>query len=181
MKLTRSFYTDDALDVAPKLLGKYICRKYDDGTIERFQILDVEAYCGTQDLACHASKGRTDRTEAMYSEGGHVYVYLIYGIYWLINIVTGKKNDPQGVMIRGIAGALGPGRTGKILKIDKSFYNEDLTTSKRIWLEDMNEQLSYSTTPRIGIKYAGKPWVDKLWRFVHDPTESASKQLKNSK
>ena len=171
-KLTRSFFTEDALKVAPNLLGKYICRKFDDGIIQRFQIVDVEAYCGVKDLACHASKGRTERTEAMYSEGGHLYVYLIYGMYWLINIVTGKKDDPQGVMIRGLSNISGPGRTCRALKIDKSFYNEDLTTSKRIWIEDINEQLTYITTPRIGITYAGKPWVDKLWRFVHDPSKS---------
>lgn len=171
-KLTRSFYTDEVLDVTPKLLGKYICRRFDDGTIGRFQITEVEAYCGVKDLACHASKGRTARTEAMYNEGGHVYVYLIYGMYWLINIVTGKKNDPQAILIRGVMGVSGPGRTGRVLKLDKSFYNEDLTTSNRIWLEDMNEELSYITTPRIGINYAGKPWVDKKWRFVHDPSKA---------
>ena len=169
-KLSRSFFTDDVLQVAPKLLGKYICRKYEDGTILRYKITDVEAYCGEKDLACHASKGRTQRTEAMYSEGGHIYVYLIYGMYWLLNIVTGRKNDPQGVMIRGVSGISGPGKTGKALKLDKSFYNEDLTNSKRIWIEDINEHLPYITTPRIGIKYAGKPWVDKLWRFVYDPS-----------
>lgn len=168
-RLTRSFYTNEILDVTPKLLGKYICRRFDDGTIGRFQITEVEAYCGVKDLACHASKGRTARTEVMFNEGGHVYVYLIYGMYWLINIVTGKKDDPQAALIRGVKGASGPGRTGRILKLDKSFYNEDLTTSKRIWLEDLGEKLSYVTTPRIGINYAGKPWVDKLWRFVHDP------------
>ena len=172
MRLSRSFFTDDALTVAPKLLGKYICRKYDDGTICRFQINDVEAYCGEKDLACHASKGRTERTEAMYSEGGHIYVYLIYGTYWLINFVTGTKDDPQGVMIRGISGESGPGKVGRALKIDKSFYNEDLTSSKRIWIEDVNEELTYITTPRIGIKSAGKPWVDKPWRFVHTVTKT---------
>lgn len=171
-KLERSFFTEDALQVAPKLLGKYICRKYDDGTILRFQITDVEAYCGEKDLACHASKGRTERTEVMYNEGGHLYVYLIYGVYWLMNIVTGQKNEPQGIMIRGVSGISGPGRTGRALKLDKSFYNEDLTSSKRIWIEDINEKLDYTTTPRIGIKYAGKPWVDKLWRFVHDPSKT---------
>ncbi|OHT07844.1 DNA-3-methyladenine glycosylase family protein [Tritrichomonas foetus] len=171
-KIPRSFYTDEILDVTPKLLGKYICRKFDDGTVGRFQILEVEAYCGEHDLACHASKGRTQRTEAMYSEGGHVYVYLIYGMYWLLNITTGKKDSPQAALIRSISGASGPGRAGRLLKLDKSFYNEDLTTSSRIWLEDMGETLTYECTPRIGIKYAGKPWVDKLWRFVHDPSKT---------
>ena len=180
-RLQRSFYTNEILEVAPKLIGKYICRKYDDGSIGRFQITEVEAYCGQEDLACHASKGRTKRTEAMFSEGGHVYVYLIYGMYWLINIVTGKKDDPQACLIRSISGADGPGRTGKMLKLDKSFYNEDLTTSQRIWLEDTNETLSYETTPRIGIDYAGKPWVDKLWRFVHEETKSKAKTKRKSK
>jgi DNA-3-methyladenine glycosylase len=164
----RSFFVRDVLEVVPDLIGVFICRKFDDGSVRRFQILEAEAYRGEEDRACHASKGRTARTEAMYSEGGHVYMFLIYGMYWMLNIVTGKKNSPQAALIRGVAGASGPGRCGKLLALDKSFYGEDLMTSPRIWLEDTGARLPYATTPRVGIKYAGKPWVDRLWRFVHD-------------
>lgn len=96
-------------------------------------------------------------------------MFLIYGQYWMLNFVTGKKNDPQAALIRGVSGTSGPGRCGKVLQLDKSFYGEDLITSERIWVEDIGVRLPYVTTPRIGIKYAGEPWVSKPWRFLSDP------------
>ncbi|MDX1284928.1 MAG: DNA-3-methyladenine glycosylase, partial [Draconibacterium sp.] len=88
-KLNNSFFQRDVLVVAPEILGKVLCRKFKNGLIRRYIISEVEAYNGTSDLACHASKGRTPRTEVMFWKGGFIYVYLIYGMYWLLNIVTG--------------------------------------------------------------------------------------------
>ena len=116
-------------------------------------------------MACHASKGRTARTEVMFGKGGVIYVYLIYGMYWMLNIVTGQKNDASALLIRGIESISGPGRVGKILQLDKSFYGEDLSTSNRIWIEDSDENVTIKTSPRIGIQYAGEPWVNKPWRY----------------
>jgi DNA-3-methyladenine glycosylase len=158
------FFKRDALTVAPELLGKYLVRKYENGEIERFRIVEVEAYRGREDLACHASKGRTKRTEVMYNTGGKLYMYLIYGMYWMLNIVTGKKNEPQAILIRGVEGAIGPGRLTKRLVLDKSFYGEAIPSS-RIWIEDHGEHPAYTTTPRIGIDYA-KKWKDKPWRYI---------------
>ena len=163
--LQPDFFRRDVLDVAPDLLGKYIMRKYDDGHIARFRITEVEAYRGEEDKACHASKGRTKRTEVMYREGGKIYVYLIYGMYWLLNIVTGNENEPQAVLIRGAEGISGPGRLGRKLQLSADFYGESLP-SEKIWLETDNEKSPfYTVTSRIGIDYA-EEWAGKLWRFV---------------
>ena len=164
-KLDITFFERDVLEVAPGLIGKILVRKLDNGKVLRFKITETEAYRGEEDLACHASKGRTKRTEVMYGEGGFVYVYLIYGMYWMLNFVTGKKNQPQAVLIRGIEGFKGPGRLGKILQIDKSFYGEDLTRSDRIWIENSLQKPKIVSGKRIGIDYAGKVWANKAWRY----------------
>lgn len=165
-RLPASFFQHEVTNVAPRLLGKILVRKFDDGFIQKFIVTEVEAYRGMEDLACHASKGRTARTEVMFHEGGVVYVYLIYGMYWMLNFVTGTENEPTAVLIRGMEGISGPGRVGRALKLDKSFYGEDLSTSERIWLEESDIIPRNITTPRIGIDYAGEPWISKPWRFV---------------
>lgn len=164
-KLSPSFFQREALDVAPDLLGKYIVRRYEDGSICRFRITEVEAYISEEDKACHASKGRTKRTEVMYHAGGKLYVYLIYGMYWMLNFTTGKENSPQAILIRGVDAIFGPGRVANLLKIDKSFYGEQMP-SDRIWVESDSSPLPpYIATPRIGIDYAGE-WKDKPFRFL---------------
>lgn len=166
-RLPREFFERDVLDVAPDLLGKYLVRRFDSGDIHRFQITEVEAYRGEEDKACHAAKGRTKRTEVLYREPGTIYVYLIYGMYWLLNVVTGEKDCPQAVLIRGVKEISGPGRIGKFLKLDASFYGESFLISDRLWFEDSDDKPLYKTTPRIGIDYAGE-WRDLEWRFVVD-------------
>ncbi|SHF44936.1 DNA-3-methyladenine glycosylase [Mariniphaga anaerophila] len=165
-RLPASFFRRSVLDVAPDLLGKVLVRKFDDENLTRYVITEVEAYNGQGDLACHASKGKTPRTEVMFREGGLVYVYLVYGIHWMLNIVAGRKEDASAVLIRGLENIEGPGRVGKELLLDKSFYGENLSVSKRIWIEDSEVELEYATSPRVGINYAGEPWVSKPWRFV---------------
>ncbi len=167
MRINKSFFQKDVLDVAPELLGMYIVRKYDNGKIKRFKITETEAYGGEEDLACHCSKGKTKRTEIMYDEAGKIYVYLIYGMYWMLNFVCADKNNPQAVLIRGIEGFDGPGKLTKALQIDKSFYGEDLQNSNRIWIEKGNtEKVKITTDTRIGIDYAGEIWKNKKWRFI---------------
>lgn len=164
-RLDKSFFIRDVLEVAPEMLGKIIVRKFADNHIEKFVITEVEAYSGNGDLACHASKGKTKRTEVMFREGGLVYVYLIYGMYWMLNIVTGNEGDANAVLIRGVREISGPGRVGKALQLDKSFYGENLFTSERIWIENVKPVVKFETSPRIGIDYAGEPWISKPWRF----------------
>lgn len=166
IRISRDFFTRDVLELAPSLLGMKIVRMDVEGMASHYIITETEAYRGEDDLACHASKGRTVRTGVMYREGGVLYVYLVYGIHWMLNIVGGKAEEPQAVLIRGLQGINGPGRLTKALGIDKSFNGEDLTISSRIWLDDSGIKPCYEATPRIGIDYAGPIWKNKPWRFV---------------
>ena len=165
-RVSSDFFCRKSVVVAQELLGKTLVRVFDSGEIKKKIITETEAYFGEEDLACHASKGRTMRTEVMYHAGGKIYVYLIYGMYWMLNFVTGGENHPQAVLIRGLENCSGPGRVGKILELDKSFYGEDLTKSSRIWLEDTGLNPKFTAATRIGIDYAGEVWKNKLWRFT---------------
>jgi DNA-3-methyladenine glycosylase len=164
-RLGSDFFTRDVLDVAPDMIGKILSVRQPDGSILRFAITETEAYRGVADKACHASKGRTARNSIMFCKGGHVYMYLIYGMYWMLNFVTSLENDPQAVLIRGISGTYGPGRlTGK-LGLDRSFYGEDASVSERIWVEESLQKVKVQSGPRIGVGYAGTEWAGKSWRF----------------
>jgi len=168
-RLGIEFYCQDVLEVAPRLLGKHLIRIYPDGTKAAYVISETEAYRGGEDLACHASKGRTPRTEVMFGDGGHLYMYLIYGMYWMLNVVTGNKGVPQAVLFRGLREASGPGRLTSLIRVDKDFYGEDLVKSDRIWVEESGTRPQYTAGPRIGIDYAGEPWKDMPWRFLINP------------
>ena len=159
-KIEASFFMRDVLEVAPELPGKYLVIGNSP-----YRITEVEAYRCEEDLACHASRGRTARTEIMYREGGHLYIYLIYGMYWMLNIVTAPEGIPQAALIRGIEGYDGPGKLTRHLKIDKSFNGEHICHSERIWLAGSHESYPIDQSPRIGIDYAGEPWVSKPWRY----------------
>src|SRR5919201_4003780 len=101
MILPREYFNRSTLQVAKSLLGKYLVRETKRG-IEAGRIVEVEAYCGPKDLACHASKGRTKRTEVMFGVPGVAYVYMIYGMYHCFNIVTEREGYPAAVLIRGV-------------------------------------------------------------------------------
>lgn len=163
-RLGNEFFCRDVLVVAPELIGKTLVRSI-DGTIHKSIITEVEAYRGVEDLACHASKGRTQRTEVMFQQGGLVYVYLIYGMYWMLNFVTGDSGNPQAVLIRGINDCYGPGRLTKRLSINGDLYGEDLVISSRLWVEDRNSSPIIQSDTRIGVEYAGEEWASKPWRF----------------
>jgi DNA-3-methyladenine glycosylase len=164
-RLMKEFFIRDVLDVAPELIGKNMVIRFKDGMYGRFQVTDVEAYRGIEDKACHASKGRTRRTEIMFHEGGRLYVYLVYGMYWMLNVVTGEENTPQAVLIRGVENHSGPGILTRSFGIDRSFYGEDLTISDRIWFEDTGAYPVVKYSPRIGIDYAGEYWKSRPWRY----------------
>lgn len=164
-RVERSFFLDDAVTVARLLPGMDIVVSNGNG-IRRFMITETEAYLGDDDRACHASKGRTARTEPMYLEGGHLYIYFVYGMHWMMNIVTGPAEKPQAVLIRGARPYSGPGRVTRGLGIDRTFNGEDLITSSRIWIEHTGLRPGLTAGPRIGIQYAGEPWVSMPWRFT---------------
>ena len=158
--LPAAFFLQDALIVAPRLLG---CRLAVGG--RELVITETEAYMGESDTACHAHHGRTRRTQMLYRRGGHVYVYLCYGIHSLLNIITGPEDDPQGVLIRCCAGAAGPGRLTKTLGVDLTFNGLDILTTDRIGLWQ-GKPCAYDTAPRVGIGYASEADQQRPWRFI---------------
>ncbi len=164
-RLLSDFYSRDVLLVAPELLGKILVIRSEKGILKKYLITETEAYRGVEDKACHACKGRTSRTEVMFRNGGRIYVYLVYGMYWMLNFVAGEENNPQAALIRGIEGFNGPGKLTRALGIDKSFYGIDLTTSQKIWVEDNSIKPLVKTGTRIGIDYAGEMWKNKPWRY----------------
>ena len=168
--LTQAYFSRPTLTVARSLVGKYLVRETGAGTIAG-RIIEVEAYIGAEDKACHASKGRTARTEVMFGPAGISYVYLIYGMYHMLNVVTERAEFPAAVLIRAIQvdGTLidGPGKLCRELKIDRSLHRLDLTSGQQLWFEDRGERVSHAqvgTFPRIGVDYAGS-WAKKPWRF----------------
>lgn len=173
-RLKRHFYARPTLEVAKDLLGKYIVRKIGNKKMIG-KIIETEAYIGPEDRASHAfNNKRTSRNEAEYLAGGHIYIYLVYGMYWQFNISTYLKDKPECVLIRGlmpvnedIKASNGPGKLCRWLSLDKSFYGEDLTASCRIWLEDRKEKKEdILSCKRIGIDYAGPYWANRKLRFL---------------
>jgi len=173
MVITPDFFDRPADRVARDLLGMYLCVKDPGGTVQRLLINEVEAYMGSHDLASHSSKGRTHRTETMYGKPGTVYVYLIYGMYHMFNIVTGKKDYPAAVLIRGAGAYTGPGKLTKALGIHARHNNSMLGRAIGIWIERAGTsgkiRRNIIATPRIGVQYAGV-WADKKLRFCYTDT-----------
>ena len=176
--LPRVFFEQPTLKVASELLGKVLIKQTPNGIIQA-KIVDTEAYVGPEDLACHASKGRTKRTEIMFGPGGFTYVYLIYGMYHCLNIVTEQEQYPAAVLIRGLeilGGDYspvwprridGPGRVCRFLEVNRTHNGLDATLGSTLWIEDHGLAVfpkQIETLPRIGVAYAGE-WAKKLWRF----------------
>jgi len=183
--LPRKFYSRNTLKVARDLLGCFLIREC-RGKIWRAMITETEAYRGEDDLACHASRGKTSRTEVMYGEPGHTYVYMIYGMYYCLNIVTEQKDFPAAVLIRGVKiissppargeeleegwELNGPGKLCKFLHIDRKLNKWDLTKGKKLWIEKPTQnpaKRDIVAGRRIGIDYA-QHCREYLWRFQID-------------
>ena len=169
-RLNDNDYKKDAVSLAAELPGKLLCRKTGRKLV-KLRITETEAYYGEADTACHAHKGKTKRTGIMYDEGGHTYVYLCYGIHWMLNVVTGRKDFPEAVLIRGVEGFDGPGKLTRALAIDGKLNGENLIESKKLWIEDDGERPVYKTSKRIGIAYASEEDQNRLWRFTVEPSK----------
>ncbi len=167
-RLDEAFFHRDCLEVAPDLVGKILVHRLPDGTILRERIAETEAYRGTEDLACHASKGRTPRTEMLYRESGVIYVYLCYGMHYLMNVITGEREQPQGVLLRAGVTHNGPAKLTKFLQVDRRFNGGSFLTSEELWIEDDATPCTFHTDVRVGIDYAGDIWKNKPWRFILD-------------
>ena len=166
-RLKKSDYAVDAVSAAKMLLGKWLCRRLPNGSVHKARIVETEAYCGEDDTACHAHCGKTERNAPMYEAGGIAYIYLCYGMHNLLNVVTGAKDCPEAVLIRGVEDHIGPGRVTKFLQIDRTLNREPLATSPRLWIEDGDTKPPrFKSTPRIGIAYATKRDQNRKWRYV---------------
>ena len=193
IKLPRSFYSRSTLDVANDLLGKVLIRRLGRRKLAG-RIVETEAYVGPHDLACHASKGHTPRTAVMFGPPGFAYVYMIYGFYFCLNVVTEPEGYPAAVLIRAVEPlegvdlmkklrshpvqhtniASGPGKLCMAMSIDKQLNGADLLGTT-IWIEDRNiDREAILTSPRVGVDYAGE-YKDKPWRFFVDGSPHVSR------
>ena len=160
MILPYEFYHRPCLEVARDLIGKVLV--YNG---QRLRISETEAYCGESDTACHASRGRTKRTEVMYREAGTVYIYLCYGMHWMLNIVTGEVDQPEAVLIRACLEATGPGKLTKKLGITGELNRTSVVNASGLRIEEDGFSCAVKTDKRVGIGYASQEDQDRLWRF----------------
>jgi len=170
-KLPRSFYARDTISVAKELLGKYLVHN-DNGEERIGKIVEVEAYVGQHDLACHSAKGVTKRTQHLFGPAGYAYVYLIYGMYYCTNLITESEGIGAGVLLRALepvkniqGRTQGPGLLSKAMHIDKQLNAHDLTSDTLyVAAEEHQDLFTIIERPRIGVHYA-QEWADKLLRF----------------
>ena len=158
-------FSENAPSLAKRLLGCYLCFRDDAGVLHREMINETEAYFGEEDTACHAHRGKTARNAPLYEKGGVAYVYLCYGMYDLLNVVSGPDGHPEAVLIRGAGKYNGPGKLTKALGISRK---ENLCSlcGDRLWIEEKDHEPKFISTARIGIDYAEKDDRERLWRFV---------------
>lgn len=170
-KLPRAFYDRDTIEVAKDLLGK--CLVHVSGGVERIgRIVEVEAYLGPHDLAAHSAKGLTPRTKTMFGPPGHAYVYLIYGMYHCMNVVTQREGMASAVLLRALepvknieGRTQGPGLLCRAMHIDRKLNGHDLVSSDfYVGDERSHRRISIVKRPRIGVDYAGH-WARRLLRF----------------
>ena len=170
-KLPRSYFRRPATELARALIGKILVHHI-HGKAFQARVVETEAYLGPRDLASHASKGRTRRTEVLFGPAGRAYVYLIYGIHEMLNVVAGNVGEAQAVLIRAAkplngwkADLSGPGRLTRAFRITRSKNGVDLTGSQLYFLDDPSYQARVITAKRVGIDYA-KEWKEAQLRFL---------------
>src|SRR5437667_12803548 len=169
--LPRSFYDREAIGVARELLGKYLVH-VSSGVEQVGRIVEAEAYLGPHDLAAHSAKGLTERTKPMFGPPGHAYVYLIYGMYYCMNVVTEREGHPSAVLLRAIepvknvqGRTQGPGLLCQAMGIDKRLNTHDLLSDDfYIAAASRPEPLKIVKRPRVGVDYAGH-WAKRRLRF----------------
>lgn len=168
--LQKSFFERDTVVVAQDLIGKFLVKRI-DGRIVSTKVIETEAYDGFEDKAAHGSRGKTARNEVMFGEAGKFYVYFVYGMHWMLNVVCGKRDFPAAVLIRGVelegSRINGPARLTRYLKVDKAFNDKQASIKTGLWFEDRGirfKKRQIMKSKRIGVGYAGD-WANKLYRF----------------
>lgn len=172
-KLPREFYAQDTLIVARALIGMHLAH-HANGMTRIGRIVETEAYQGPEDQAAHSARGRTPRNAAMFGPPGHAYVYLIYGIWHCVNVVTREAEVPHAVLIRAvepikqlIEPTHGPGLLCRAFGIDRRLNGVDLL-GDQMWIEaPITNTANIISSTRIGVAYAGD-WALRPWRF-YDP------------
>jgi len=197
-RLDKEFFNRSAVEVAKDLIGKFLITNFNGQRVVG-QIVETEAYWGEDDLACHASRGRTKRTETLFGEPAHLYVYLNYGIFYLTNVVCGEKDKPEAVLLRSVEifeghefakhriqiskfvqanefMATGPGKLSIAFGLTGKYNNLDATGSEKVYFERMPEanRDEIVSAKRIGVDYA-KHCKDYLWRFFINKNKYVSK------
>jgi DNA-3-methyladenine glycosylase len=187
--LPRDFYDRPALEVARELIGTVLVRRLQDGAVLAGRIVETEAYTGPEDQANHASRGRTDRNAVMFGPPGRAYLYLVYGIHWCLNAVTGQEGFPAAVLLRAIEPldgwdrirahrakarkdtdlTSGPGKLCQALAIDGELNGADLCQrDSGLWIEDRGLPAgAIVAAPRVGVDYAGA-WAQEPFRFCEE-------------
>jgi DNA-3-methyladenine glycosylase len=190
-RLDRAAFDQPTLRVARELLGKFLVRQRGARRSEAM-IVEVEAYRGPKDAAAHTFGGRrTRRVEPLYGHGGTAYVYLVYGLHWLLNFSTAGQGRPEGVLVRGVVAdlarrrvpVLGPGKVTRLLEIDGALDGVDVATSGELWVEDRGVVVPAKCVrsgPRIGVDYAGEFWAARPWRLRIDLERCPSLSPPNS-
>ena len=179
--LPRDFYLRPTTDVARDLLGRYLVFEPDGMPPRIARLVETEAYLGEEDLACHASHGRTKRTAPMYEEAGHAYIYFVYGMYWCLNVVTEAAGRPFAVLLRAAEAVTdlppmnGPGKLCRALGLSGAWNRADLTSSRLCVARGEPIQDSrVSCSPRVGVGYAGL-WAEKPLRFFDCESKAVSR------
>jgi DNA-3-methyladenine glycosylase len=198
LQLAREFYARPAAVVARALLGCMLVQRLKSGRLIVARIVETEAYIGEHDRACHAHRGLTPRTQTMYGPAGHAYVYFIYGVHDMLNVVCQPEGRPEAVLLRAAAPqqgiaimrrrrgmardrdlARGPGRLCRAFAITRADDGTDLCSGSRLWIAPggLTGAEKVLRTPRIGVDYAGADAL-RLLRFVvaGDPHVSRSAQ-----
>lgn len=180
-RLSRSFYDRDTQIVAKHLLGKYLVAQI-DGVQRVGRIVETEAYLGPHDKAAHSCKGLTPRTKVMFGPPGYAYVYLIYGMYNCMNVVTEKEGHASAVLLRALEPVQnidlrtqGPGLLSKAMGIDKQLNEHDLLSDDFYIADAEAEEFKIIKRPRIGVDYAGE-WAKKHLRFYIEGNQYISRK-----
>ena len=180
-KFEPEFFARDPVTVAPELLGAVLWRKLDDGQVVGGRVVETEAYWGEDDLACHAHYGKTKRSATLWGPPGTAYIYLIYGMYHCLNVVTEPEGKPSAVLIRALEPLptpnqplscradkrclSGPGKLCRALEITRAHNQIYLLSGDELWLEKGTPPAIFATSPRVGVAYASEEWASKPWRF----------------
>ena len=160
------FFKSDTITLAKNLLGKWIVTNI-NGKETKAQICETEAYLGVNDSACHTYKGKnTERVKPMWKSGGTIYIYLCYGLHYLLNIVSCDVGEPEAVLIRGVVGAVGPAKATKLLNINKDLNGQSIVNNSQICIMDDGNNYKYTTATRVGIDYALPKDKNAKLRFI---------------